>query len=414
MNKRKIALVAPLSSYTGYGQYGRSVAQMLVHLYGESKQYQIMLFDINKYESYNKINLEQTRYETLVPFLKQDQNILQNELIDIFIMVSVPKAFIQKGLVNIGVTALSQADILHPSLIDYCNTMDEICVMSNFNVQTLKNSTYTSSERQLKIESDISILPYALKPVQMEQNYKTDISEFIDNVPQKFLFLNVGQWLPGSIGSDRKDIGSLIGIFLQGFANNKDIGLLLKTQRGNSTMLSQYAIRQQIRKIANMLQIQITHPNIHIISGNINQKQMVQLYTHQKIGAFTTFTHGQSCGIPLMQFAYYTGKPIVTPFHTGIRDYLKPQYLEILIDMKTPVPSQLLQTFFGQYATKESSWHTVDYQYSLFKMLDLIKGYNMFSEKSLGQKQNIESNYNVDVVSEKLRQIIQKYIRLED
>jgi hypothetical protein len=40
--------------------------------------------------------------------------------------------------------------------------------------------------------------------------------------------LTVGEWLPGSVGNDRKDIGALISSFIKAFPNNKDIGLLLK------------------------------------------------------------------------------------------------------------------------------------------------------------------------------------------
>jgi len=57
-------------------------------------------------------------------------------------IVSIPHAFIQKGLINIGITALAEVDKVHPQLIEYCNRMDEVLVMSDFNIETLKRSVF--------------------------------------------------------------------------------------------------------------------------------------------------------------------------------------------------------------------------------------------------------------------------------
>jgi len=42
-------------------------------------------------------------------------------------------AFMQRGLVNIGVTALAEVDKVHPQLIQACNKMDQVLIMSQFN-----------------------------------------------------------------------------------------------------------------------------------------------------------------------------------------------------------------------------------------------------------------------------------------
>ena len=48
----------------------------------------------------------------------------------------------------------------------------------------------------------------------------------------------MGEWLPGNLGSDRKDIGSLIATFLKTFANSENVGILLKVEQGRSNILS--------------------------------------------------------------------------------------------------------------------------------------------------------------------------------
>jgi hypothetical protein len=52
--------------------------------------------------------------------------------------VSVPQAFLQKGLINIGITALIEANRVHPILIQHCNRMDQVFMMSEFNINCLR------------------------------------------------------------------------------------------------------------------------------------------------------------------------------------------------------------------------------------------------------------------------------------
>jgi hypothetical protein len=105
--------------------------------------------------------------------------------------------------------------------------MDEVIVMSDFNINSLRESVYRMQDNQeIKISVPISKINHPFKVIEVKE--KTDITHFIDSIPQKFLFLTVGEWLPGSVGNDRKDIGALISSFLKSFPNNKDVGLLLK------------------------------------------------------------------------------------------------------------------------------------------------------------------------------------------
>jgi hypothetical protein len=40
------------------------------------------------------------------------------------------------------------------------------------------------------------------------------------------------------MGNDRKDIGALISVFAQTFRDNNNVGLVIKTSLGRSTILS--------------------------------------------------------------------------------------------------------------------------------------------------------------------------------
>lgn len=413
MQKKNIALAAPFTSYSGYGQYGRSIALMLIDLYKDNTDITVSLFDLTggTLGQSEKFDLKSSKFNQIQTYIKANEQI-QKQFFDIFMTVSIPMAFVQRGLINIGITALAEVDKVHPQLIQHCNRMDEVYVMSDFNIDTLKHSMFKlQDERQIKL--NVPVDKIGVPFIQITSKGKTDITDFITSIPQKFLFLSVGEWLPGSIGNDRKDIGALISTFLRGFANNKDIGLVLKTNQGRSSLLSQYGIRERMNEIAKGLGIEITFPNVFFISGNLTQSQMLEIYNHDKIKAYVTFTHGESLGIPIIEFIGNTQKPAILPYHSGMLEYIKPEYSQILIHKQVQVHPELFQSFMREFVIPESKWYTVDYQYSLFKMGQVVNNYNVVAERAKHQKEHIKQNYSKEKIQQKLALMLDKHLKQE-
>ncbi len=411
MQKKNIALAAPFTSYSGYGQYGRAIALMLIDAYKGNEDISIFLFDLTggTLGQSEKFDIRSSKFNEIETYIKSNEQI-DKQFFDLFMIVSIPMAFAQKGLINIGITALAEVDKVHPQLIEHCNRMDEVYVMSDFNIETIKNSTFRMQDnRQIKINVPVSKIgvPY----IQVKSGSNTDITTFINDIPQKFLFVSVGEWLPGSIGNDRKDIGALISTFLRGFANNKDVALLLKVNQGRSCVLSQYAMRERLNEIAKGLGINITLSNVYFISGNLSESQMNQIYNHQKVKAYVSFSHGESLGIPIIEFIGGTGKPVLIPYHSGMLEYIKPEYSQILIHKQVQVHPQLFQSFMREFLIPESKWYTVDYQYSLFKMGEVINNYNIISGRAKNQQKHINQNYSKGILQDKLKALLDKHFK---
>lgn len=409
--KKNIALLAPFTSYSGYGQYGRCIAQMLILSYGSSENVQLFLIDAVSKNMFKQemFDLENSKYNGLQKYIKPIQT-LNSQFFDVFMMVSVPQAFIQKGLFNIGITALVQVDRVHPQLIQHCNRMDQVWVMSDYNINSLNSSIYNTQDgQQLKLEVPVGKINHAFVP--SESKPKTDISKYIDSISQQFLFATVGQWLPGSIGSDRKDIGALISTFIKTFPNNKNVGLLLKVDQGRSSILSEYAIRQKINEIYKGLGLKSTNNNIHFISGNLKESQMREIYEHDKVKAYISFSHGESFGIPIMEFSAITGKPLVIPYHSGLMEYIRPQYSEIMIHKQTQVPRELFNTFMRQFMIPQSKWCTLDYQYASFKMVETVKNYKYIIQRAKQQQKHIQDNFGVNKIAMDLKKILDQKLK---
>ncbi len=246
-------------------------------------------------------------------------------------------------------------------------------------------------------------------------NKTGQVTQFINNIPQKTLFVSVGQWLIGSIGNDRKDIGMLCTTFLKKYANNKQYGLILKVDHGKSSVLSQYFLRQRINQIYKVLDIQCTHENIYFISGNLKQQQILQLYNHEKVKAYVSFSHGESWGIPIMEFSGVTGKPLIIPYHSGFMDYIQPQNCQILLHKVTQIPTQLLNTYYVNFFIPQSRWNTVDYQYAAYKFTDFIQNDNIKKHDRYKQQQKyIRQNFSYQKVKNILKSYMQSIIQTKE
>jgi hypothetical protein len=70
-------LAAPLTSYSGYGEYGRAIALMLIDLYKDNENINIFLFDLTG-ETLSKseiFNLKSSKYKEIELYIKPNEEI---------------------------------------------------------------------------------------------------------------------------------------------------------------------------------------------------------------------------------------------------------------------------------------------------------------------------------------------------
>jgi hypothetical protein len=71
-----------------------------------------------------------------------------------------------------------------------------------------------------------------------------------DKVPEKFAFLSVGQWGKGGFREDRKDLGGVIKIFYEAFANKKkQPSLILKTNGATYSILDREDMLKKLKNV---------------------------------------------------------------------------------------------------------------------------------------------------------------------
>ena len=60
---------------------------------------------------------------------------------------------------------------------------------------------------------------------------------------------------------------------------------------------------------------------IYLLHGDLSDEEMIGLYSHEKVKALVSTSHGEGWGLPLFEAAY-TGLPIVTTNWSGHCDFL--------------------------------------------------------------------------------------------
>ncbi len=399
-----ITIVGAFQTNTGYGEYARNIGKMVLQLYEENNM--VLLVNVAQ-NMINKFDFKNSQYEIL------EQNIVSyntNLKSDINIIVGIPNSFakLRLGQINIGVTALAQSTIVNPNLLNHMAGLDKVFVMSEFNLQTINRTIQSYKIQNFNIP--IGVLPYVVQDVQFEQD--SEIKKRMNSLSKGNYFIFNGNWLPGNIREDRKNVGMLIKQFIQKY-NSSNIGLILKLSLGNDNRLTEFQMVHRISQIKRILNCQNVD-NIQLILGNLSDKQLYNIYNHPKVISYISFTHGESCGIPIVQFSAWTGKPVLVPKWSGYMDYLKEQ-LNLFFDGNLiPVPRHLLISQFKEYFVDRSMWFEMDYNSVVINCNLMLSDFKSITQKSKIQKKYILDNFGLEKGKGIISSTIEELINLKD
>jgi len=334
---------------------------------------------------------------------------------DCWIQITVPNEFQPVGKFNIGVTAGIETTLCDPTWIDGLNRMNLNLVSSNFTKQTFENSKFEEKDnqshqvvRRVELTSPIEVL---FEGINNEIYKKLDsiegeINDVInDLVTEDFNFLYVGHWLQGELGQDRKDTGMLIKTFLETFRDKKSKpGLIVKTSSATYSVLDREEMLDKIRRIQESVGGDL--PNVYLLHGELEDKQVNELYNHPKVKAFATFTKGEGYGRPLLESSV-AQKPVIASNWSGHTDFLDPEMSIMLPGELTNVhPSAAVANMI----TTESKWFTVDYKKASDVFEDIYKNYKKYVDGAKRQAYRSRTEFNLGKMAEKLLSILDEKV----
>lgn len=336
--KKKILIIAPAYSLSGYGERSRCFINDIIEL-NEKSNYDISLCVQNWGNTINKI----------VYFNESDITIIneidQSSHYDVIFHITMASDI--QTLHNcdryIIITAGVETDIHPPISIltlksDIANIMLEIWGSSNHSIDNM----------MLDYKYPTLVYPETVKIKTDDDIYDDAFDRTIDEVyGLNNPILITGAWMSNQYGHDRKNIPKTIELACKAF-KGKDVNIILQTSMGTYSEIENHTIRTLVRNIKNMANSDV---RIHIIHGHLTDQQIYKLYNLPNLKWCVTFTHGEGFGRHLAEFMSYGGR-ILAPNYSGYLDFIKePDNILVPCELK-PVH----ETNINRYIVKGSKW----------------------------------------------------------
>jgi len=407
--KKLMLICAPVTSRSGYGDHARDLVRSLIN----HDKYEIKIFDVNWGET-PRDALDEKLDKNIIDCILPEPKIARQP--DVYIDIRIPNEFQQWGKVNIGITAGIETTAVSDKWIDGCNKMDLIIVPSEHSKQGFASALYEKMQTlpdgkqqkigELKLEKPIEVLfegsdENIFKPID---NSSLDL---VDDIKEDFCFLHVGMWGKGGYGEDRKDIGKLVKVFYESFANKKEQpALILKTSGAGFSILDREECLKKIRQIKDKFPQDWNLPNIYLLHGSLSVEEMNKLYNHPKVKSFVSLTHGEGYGRPLQE-ATMVGLPIIASGWSGQMDFLSETDSFLLGGEMIPVPKSQV---WKDIIVSESQWFNVNETQAYKAMNHCFKNYDEVKEKALNLMKTNRDKFTLNKMTEKFDEIITPYI----
>lgn len=386
---KKVIIVGPIFSRSGYGEHARCVFRSLSK-YPEKYDIYVRPTGWGKTSwSYNANSSDQEEMERCV----QKQQFYNGEY-DISMQVLIPNEWQNLAKVNIGVTAGIETNKASSQWIQFCNAMDKVIVISKHSKDSFMNPTYDILDSQqnvhgkLKCNVPMDIIGYPVKESLLSSEESLDL-----DIDTDFNFLTVAQAGP------RKALHETIIWFAEEFKNEANVGLIVKANQVNNSVMDRKFLAQSIEKMIEP--IKNRKCKIYLLHGNLKEEELHSLYRHERIHAYSTTTRGEGFGLPIYEAAY-SGMPVIAPAWSGHLDFL---YMPVENSKSKRVKntSMFLKTKYKlQNVNEDSVWENV---------IDADSQWAFSDEKSF--KKNMRSMKDGYKAHKSIALKLQKYLREE-
>jgi glycosyltransferase involved in cell wall biosynthesis len=304
--RKKIIVRGPVLTQSGYGEQSRFAVRALR---AHEDQFDIYIVPTTWGQT-GWINSD-TEEKRWLDFIIQKTNVaIQNKVpFDVSLQITIPNEWEKLAPINVGFTAGIESDKIDPVWIEKAKLMDRIIVVSNHAKHGFDNTIWHGSDNQgrqvsLKNEVPVDVVNYALrksKPHKLNLDLATN-----------FNFLAVAQWGP------RKNMINTVKWFVEE-CYDKEVGLILKTSARKNNQADKADVESKISKL--LSEYEDRKCKVYLLHGDLTDEELAGLYTHSKVKAIVSLTHGEGFGLPLFEAACQ-GLPVIAPDWSGQCDFL--------------------------------------------------------------------------------------------
>ena len=308
---KKVYIKGPFLTQSGYGHHARTVIRALktredlfdIYLQPITWGKTSWLWQDDEERKWIDSTLEKT-----IAYTNKGKG---QPFFDMSIQITIPNEWEKIASYNIGVTAGIETTKISPQWIEKSTIVDKILTISKHSKDGFVNTVYeatrddTGEKVEFKCQKPVEYISYPVRkfdPVELDLNLTTD-----------FNFLVVAQVGP------RKNIEQTIKCFIEQFRNEENVGLVIKANMAKNSLIDRINSANLIKQsVANFGEKKC---KIYLLHGFLNDNEMASLYTHPKIKAIVSATHGEGFGLPLFESAYY-GLPVIATDWSGHLDFL--------------------------------------------------------------------------------------------
>jgi glycosyltransferase involved in cell wall biosynthesis len=306
---KKVLIKGPVLSRSGYGEQARFALRAL--------QTRPDLFDVyivntpwGRTGQISSVDEEANLIHEII--LKTQVYVQRRGQFDISLQVTVPNEFEKIAPVNIGYTAGIETTKVAPQWIAKSNeAVDRIIVVSDHSKKVFEQTKYDvkdqagNEHKGWGLQVPVETVNY---PVRMFEPEEVNI-EFRTSKN----FLAVSQWGP------RKNLGNTIKWFVETFADDEDVGLVVKTNTASDSVLDREFTQKRLEAL-----LKSSGPrkcSVYLIHGEMSPGNLAWLYEHPTMKAMINIGHGEGYGLPLFEAAYH-GLPLITITWSGQMDFI--------------------------------------------------------------------------------------------
>lgn len=302
---KNVLLRGPVLSKSGYGEHTRQIYQYL-----KTKNVKVDIQVLNW--GFTPWHLNPDALDGLVGRIQNDCNFDNSKKYDVSIQCQLPNEWdTSLARYNVGVTAGVETTISNHSWSTvHIEKMSKVIVPSEFTKKTLTHSG-------LETHTSIEVVP--------EAYYKellTDTKELpeIESLKTGFNFLTVGVLTGKSPESDRKNLFYLIKWFVEEFSNDRNVGLIIKTNQGRDTAVDKITTTRLLKQVLKELGHK-GRPKVYLLHGEMSREDMTSLYKSEKVKAFISVTRGEGFGLPFLEAAA-SGLPVLATNWSAHTEFL--------------------------------------------------------------------------------------------
>lgn len=383
MIKKNVLIRGPLLTQSGYGVHSRQVFKWLISREDYNVKCIVTPWGVCSW----KLDRSDPIVEEIMSRTVGD---IKDESFDISFQIQLPNEWNPVlANKNIGITAGVETNTCNPEWIEHCRRMDAVIVPSEFTKSVFVNTGLEENLIHVIHES----YPERFDLEGLEDSKTNKVKDLLDNLETKNNFLILGQLTGNNSENDRKNTFNTIKAFIDAYKDDKDVGLIIKTNSGRNTKIDK-------KKTFNMIQGVLKEigkpefPKIHVLHGSLSEDELITLYTHDKVKYLLSASKGEGFGLPILESARL-GLPVIATNWSGHLDFMKlGNFTRLDYTLKEIHESRVDNRIF----MKDTKWANIKHGHLRLILKKSFDNYSKVKKNAKDLSLRIKENFNFNKI----------------